>query len=181
MFNLRKDYLLCSTIHPESGSEQENTEFLTRGLVRVNKMKRLGISISHNMFEVSTHIHKLLRTRPEPRRYNTGSDGDTLHSLEDCSDAISGAAASGESVFTAVTEGGPERDGTEGAVRESGIVGRSAAFECDTDEPVPHFTDEVVSREREFEEEGWFGGQTIVLDAEPNVASTITEDGSDYH
>jgi hypothetical protein len=108
------------------------------------------------MFKISTHIHKLLRTRPESRRYNTSSDGNTLHSLKNVSDTFFGATACGETCFPAVTEGGPERDGSELAVRKSGIVGRGDTFKSYTDETVAHFTDEVVGGERKFEEESGF-------------------------
>lgn len=52
-------------------------------------------------------------------------------------------AAGGETGFAAVTEGGPEWDRAEGTGSEI-VGGGGTALECDADEAVAHFTDEVV-------------------------------------
>lgn len=138
---------LCdSTIQStESGSEQENAEFLTGALVRVNEVKGFRVSVSHDVFEVGAHVHEFLGAGAgaETGGNDTGADGDALHGAEDRFNVVAGAAAGGETGFAAVTEGGPEWDRAEGTGSEI-VGGGGTALECDADEAVAHFTDEVV-------------------------------------
>ncbi|MED6140633.1 hypothetical protein PIB30_095146, partial [Stylosanthes scabra] len=180
-------YRVGSTIHAESGSEQENTEFLTRPLVRVDEMERLGVRAPNHVLEVGPHIHKLLGsraftrivTRPEPCGDNACPDCYAPHGLENRPDALPGSASCGEPGFSAIAEYGPDRDGSEGT---RGMVWAAGiAFECDAEKAVTHFANEVVGGDWEFEEEGEFRREAVVLDAEPDVAAAVAEDGADYH
>lgn len=131
------------------------------------------------MFEVSPHVHQLLRTRrPEPGRYHTGSDGYALHGPEDGPDSFTGSSFRGEPGFFPVAEDGPDRDGAEWA---GVVVGGGVRVEGDADDAVSHLADEVVGGDGKFEEEGGFEGETVVLDGEPNVGVSVAEDGADYH
>lgn len=139
----------------ESGPEQEQTEFLAGALVGVDEMKRFGVGVTHHVLEIGAHIHELLGGGGggggEAGGDDAGTDGDALHGAEDVADAVSGAAAGGEAGLLAVTEGGPEGDGAEGAG-----VGGGGAFEGDADDAVPHFADKVVGGERQLKKKGRF-------------------------
>lgn len=166
-----------NSFEAESGSEQENTEFLTGALVRVDEVKRLGVVVADDVLEVGAHVHELILAGGGN---DAGTDGDAKHGAEDFTDAVTGAAAGGESGLAAVAEGGPDGDRAERAGGGGAVRGRGA-LEGDTEEAVAHFADEVGGGEREFEEEGGFEGETVVLDAEPDVAAAVAEDGSDDH
>lgn len=75
---------------------------------------------------------------------------------------------------------GPERDGMERTRGELGPA-RLVALEGYADEAESHLVDELVGLDGELEEEGGFGGEAVVLDAEPHVAEAVAEDGADDH
>lgn len=79
--------------------------------------------------------------------------------------------------LSTIAEHGPNRDGVERTGTEFGTV----ALESNAHDATSHFLDELVSQDGEFEEESGFHGETIVLDAEPDVAFALAEDGADYH
>lgn len=160
----------------ESGSEQENAEFLAGALVGVDEMEGLGVSVADDVFEIGAHVHKFLGgVGGEAGGDDAGANGDALHGAEDGANAVSGAAARREAGLPAVAVGGPEWDGAEGT---RGGVG---ALERDAHEAVPHFAYEVVGGEWQFEEERRLGGEPVVLHAEPYVPAAVPEDGADHH
>lgn len=65
----------------------------------------------------------------------------------------------------------------EGAGAEVGAV----ALEGDADEAAAHFFDKLVGGNGELEEERGLGVEAVVLDAEPDVAPAVAEDGADDH
>ena len=72
---------------------------------------------------------------------------------------------------------GPNRDRVERTGAEIGTVTlQSNAYYATT-----HFLDELVSWDREFGEERGFCGETVVLDAKPDVAFALAEDGAYHH
>lgn len=60
---------------------------------------------------------------------------------------------------------------------EFGVV----ALESDADGAGTHFLDKLVSWDGEFEEERGFCGETVVLEAKPDVAFALAEDGANDH
>jgi len=65
----------------------------------------------------------------------------------------------------------------EGARTEVG----AAALEGDAEKARPHLLDEAVGGEREIQEEGGFGGESVDLDAEGDVGAALAEEGADHH
>lgn len=174
----RKDVRLVadSADGGESGSEQENAEFLAGALVGVDEVEGLGVSVADDVFEVGAHVHEFLRgVGGEAGGDDAGTDGYALHGAEDGADAVSGPAARGEACLLAVAECGPEGDGAEGT---RGGVG---ALERDAHEAVAHFAYEMVGGERQLKEEQGLGGKPVVLHAEPDVPAAVPEDGADHH
>ncbi|PON90791.1 hypothetical protein TorRG33x02_134290, partial [Trema orientale] len=173
-----RKYPSSSIRNSNAGSEQENAEFLTRALVRVNQVKRFRVCVPHNVLVIGPHVHDLLRVRrPEPGRHDSGSDRRRLHRLQKQPDPIARLSPRREPELSAVAVHGPDGYGSERAGPEIGAV----ALEGDPDEPEPHLVDELVSQDRELEEEEGLGGEAIVLDAEPDVAAAVAEDCSDDH
>uniref|UniRef100_A0A2N9HND1 Uncharacterized protein n=1 Tax=Fagus sylvatica TaxID=28930 RepID=A0A2N9HND1_FAGSY len=126
------------------------------------------------MLIISPHVHEVLRGR----RYDSGSDGGGLHGLQHGLDPLGRFPPGGEPNLAAIAVHGPERDGAERAGAE---LGRLVAFEGNADESGAHFLDKLGGHDGELEEENGFGGEAIVLDAEPDVASAWAEDGSNHH
>lgn len=131
------------------------------------------------MLIISSHIHELLRAgpRPEPGRYDSGSDGNALHCLEDQPDAVAGFPLRRKPEFTPVAKHGPNGYGSERAGLEFGSI----ALERDSDQPALHFLDQLIREDGELEKQNGLDGEAIVLDAEPHVAAAVAEDGSDDH
>lgn len=57
----------------------------------------------------------------------------------------------------------------------------AVALEGDAHEAAAHFFDELVGGDRKFKEERGLGVEAVVLDAEPDVAAAVPEDGADDH
>lgn len=133
-----------------TGSEQENAEFLTRELVRIDQVERLRVGTAHHVLVIRPHVHDLLRLRlrPDPGRYDSHSDSRRLHGLEHQPHTVALFSLRRETKFPAIAVHGPDGNGPERARSEFGAV----AFESDPDESEAHFVDELVSQQWELEE-----------------------------
>ena len=142
-------------------------------------MKRLRITTSHHAFVVGSHVHELAVSigGSQPRRNHSGAHRHRLHDLEHHPVIFIGFSPNGEPKLASVTVHGPNGDGVKGAGAKVGAV----AFEGDANEAAPHFFDELLGGDGEFKEERGFGVEAVVLDAEPDVAEAVAEDGPDDH
>ena len=57
----------------------------------------------------------------------------------------------------------------------------AAALVGDAEKAGPHLLDEAVGGERELEEEGGFGGESVDLYTEEDVGAALAEEGADHH
>nr|CAN73413.1 hypothetical protein VITISV_024378 [Vitis vinifera] len=133
-----------------------------------------GLTVT-NFMEIESLL--TISIRAQARRNHSGSNRHRLHGLEHHTVILSGFSPNGEPKLTSVAIHGPNGDGVEGTGAEVGAV----ALEGDAHEAAAHFFDELVGGDRKFKEERGLGVEAVVLDAEPDVAAAVSEDGADDH